>query len=115
MAAPSSLSYPLFEVLGIALKYKGFPHIDHTGRRTYSDMKSSFSVPVVAEKLIQALEAKVADLIALSHELNRENRQLKLRTAELQRERKELLERQRKASEAVDNTLQRLRNIEGGS
>ena len=49
----------------------------------------------VAEKLIQSLEKKIADLIELSNELNRENRQLKLRTAELQRERKELLERQR--------------------
>jgi uncharacterized protein (TIGR02449 family) len=69
----------------------------------------------VAEKLIQALEAKVADLIELSRELNRENRQLKLRTAELQRERRELLERQRQASEHVNNTLERLRKIEGGS
>jgi len=69
----------------------------------------------VAEKLIQALEAKVADLIELSRELNGENRQLKLRTAELQRERRELLERQRQASEHVNNTLERLRKIEGGS
>ena len=67
------------------------------------------------EKLIQALEAKVADLIALSKELNRENRQLKLRTAELQRERRELLEKQRLAGEHVQNTLERLRKIEGGS
>lgn len=69
----------------------------------------------MAEKLIQALEAKVADLIELSRELNGENRQLKLRTAELQRERRELLERQRQASEHVNNTLERLRKIEGGS
>lgn len=69
----------------------------------------------MAEKLIQALEAKVADLIALSKELNRENRQLKLRTAELQRERRELLEKQRLAGEHVQNTLERLRKIEGGS
>jgi len=68
----------------------------------------------VAEKLIQALEAKVADLIELSRELNRENRQLKLRTAELQRERKDLLERQRQAENHVNNTLERLRRIEGG-
>lgn len=67
----------------------------------------------MAEKLIQALEAKVADLIELSRELNRENRQLKLRTAELQRERRELLERQRLASEHVNTTLERLRKIEG--
>ena len=69
----------------------------------------------MAEKLIKALEAKVADLIELSRELNRENRQLKLRTAELQRERRELLERQRQAGEHVDQTLARLRKIEGGS
>ena len=36
----------------------------------------------VAEKLIQSLEKKIAELIELSNELNRENRQLKLRTAE---------------------------------
>lgn len=69
----------------------------------------------MAEKLIKALEAKVADLIELSRELNRENRQLKLRTVELQRERRELLERQRQAGEHVSQTLDRLRKIEGGS
>ena len=73
------------------------------------------SVTPVAEKLIQTLEAKVADLIALARDLNAENRALKARTAELQRERKELLERHRQASEHVDNTLARLRKIEGNS
>ena len=43
----------------------------------------------VADNLIQALEKKVNDLIELSRELNRENRALKLRAAELQRERRE--------------------------
>ena len=69
----------------------------------------------VAEKLIQSLEKKVADLIELSNELNRENRQLKLRTAELQRERKDLLERQRQAGEFITGSLERLRKIEGGA
>ncbi len=69
----------------------------------------------MAEKLIQALEAKVADLIALSKELNRENRQLKFRTAELQRERRELLEKQHRAGEHVQHSLDRLRKIEHGS
>ncbi|MDA0629972.1 MAG: hypothetical protein O2981_01195, partial [Proteobacteria bacterium] len=63
----------------------------------------------MAEKLIQALENKVADLIGLSRDLNRENRQLKLRLAELQRERRELLERQRQAGEHINSTLDRLR------
>jgi cell shape-determining protein MreC len=45
----------------------------------------------VADNLIQALEKKVNDLIELSRELNRENRALKLRAAELQRESRELL------------------------
>lgn len=67
------------------------------------------------ENLIQALEKKVADLIALSRELNRENRALKLRAAELQRERRELLERQRQASEHVENSLSRLRSLESGA
>ena len=69
----------------------------------------------VAEKLIQALENKVADLIGLSRDLNRENRQLKLRLAELQRERRELLERQRQAGDHIYSTLDRLRKIEGGA
>lgn len=68
----------------------------------------------MAEKLIQALEAKVADLIELSRELNRENRQLKLRAAELQRERRDLLARQKEAGEHISETLERLRKIEGG-
>ena len=71
------------------------------------------SVPSVADNLIQALEKKVNDLIELSRELNRENRALKLRAAELQRERRELLERQRQASEHVETSLARLRSLDG--
>ena len=67
----------------------------------------------MAENLIQALETKVTDLIELSRELNRENRALKLRTAELQKERRELLERQRQASEHVETSLARLRSMDG--
>jgi len=87
-----------------------------TGRRANPIVSGTpcSSVTVVAEKLIQALETKIADLIELSRELNRENRQLKLRAAELQRERRELLEKQRLAGEHVNNTLERLRKIEGG-
>ena len=73
------------------------------------------SVIAVAEKLIQALENKVADLIGLSRDLNRDNRQLKLRLAELQRERRELLERQRQAGDHINSTLDRLRKIESGA
>ena len=73
------------------------------------------SVTLVADDLIQALEKKVNDLIALSRELNRENRALKLRAAELQRERRELLERQRQASEHVENSIARLRSLDGGA
>jgi uncharacterized protein (TIGR02449 family) len=69
----------------------------------------------VADNLIQALEKKVNDLIELSRELNRENRALKLRAAELQRERRELLERQRQASEHVETSLARLRSLDGSS
>ena len=73
------------------------------------------SVPFVADNLIQALEKKVNDLIELSRQLNRENRSLKLRAAELQRERRELLERQRLASEHVESSLSRLRSLDGGA
>jgi hypothetical protein len=38
---------------------------------------------------------------------------LKLRTAELQKERRELLERQRQASEHVETSLARLRSLDG--
>ena len=80
-------------------------------------MRSSLqrSVPSVADNLIQALEKKVNDLIELSRELNRENRALKLRAAELQRERRELLERQRQASEHVETSLARLRSLDGSA
>jgi len=76
---------------------------------------SQRSVPSVADNLIQALEKKVNDLIELSRELNRENRALKLRAAELQRERRELLERQRQASEHVETSLARLRSLDGSA
>ena len=77
--------------------------------------RSQRSVPSVADNLIQALEKKVNDLIELSRELNRENRALKLRAAELQRERRELLERQRQASEHVESSLARLRSLDGNA
>ena len=69
----------------------------------------------MADNLIQALEKKVNDLIELSRELKRENRALKLRAAELQRERRELLERQRQASEHVETSLARLRSLDGSA
>ena len=69
----------------------------------------------MADNLILALEKKVGDLIELSRELNRENRALKLRAAELQRERRELLERQRQASEHVETSLARLRSLDGSA
>ena len=69
----------------------------------------------MADNLIQALEKKENDLNELSRELNRENRALKLRAAELQRERRELLERQRQAGEHVENSLARLRSLDGSA
>ena len=78
-------------------------------------IRNLHSVTSVADNLIQALEKKVNDLIELSREMNRENRALKLRAAELQRERRELLERQRQASEHVENSLARLRSLDGGA
>ena len=76
---------------------------------------NQYSVTLVADNLILALEKKVSGLIELSRELNRENRALKLRAAELQRERRELLERQRQASEHVETSLARLRSLDGGA
>ena len=77
--------------------------------------RSQRSVPSVADNLIQTLEKKVIDLIELSRKLNRENRALKLRAAELLRERRELLERQRQAGEHVENSLARLRSLDGSA
>jgi uncharacterized protein (TIGR02449 family) len=76
---------------------------------------NQYSVTLVADNLILALEKKVNDLLELSRELNRENRALKLRAAELQRERRELLERQRQASEHVETSLARLRSLDGSA
>ena len=78
-------------------------------------VSNRYSVTLVADNLILALEKKVGDLIELSRELNRENRALKLRAAELQRERRELLERQRQASEHVETSLARLRSLDAGA
>ena len=89
--------------------------MNSTGERTIRGWEQGEHIPTKKKlELIQSLEKKIADLIELSNELNRENRQLKLRTAELQRERKELLERQRQAGDFINGSLERLRKIEGG-
>jgi uncharacterized protein (TIGR02449 family) len=66
----------------------------------------------VTDKLVKALETKVNDLIELSMELKLENQGLKKRLTDLQHEKRNLLEKQRRASDYVDRSINRLKSIE---
>ena len=66
----------------------------------------------VSDKLVKTLETKVNDLIELSTEQKLENQALKKRVADLQRERKDLLERHRLASDYIDRSINRLSSLE---
>ena len=65
----------------------------------------------VSDKLIKTFETKVNDLIELSTEQKLENQALKKRVADLQRERKDLLERHRLASDYIDRSINRLSTL----
>ena len=66
----------------------------------------------MADNLIQALEKKVNDLIELSTELKLENQALKKRLADLQHEKRDLLERHRRAGDYIDRSINRLNSLE---
>jgi len=66
----------------------------------------------VSDKLVKTLETKVNDLIELSTELKLENQALKKRLADLQHEKRDLLERHRLASDYIDRSINRLSSLE---
>ena len=63
-------------------------------------------------KLVKTLESKVGDLIDLSTELKLENQALKKRLTDLQHEKRELLERQRKSGDYIERSISRLNALE---
>lgn len=63
-------------------------------------------------KLVKTLESKVGDLIDLSTELKLENQALKKRLTDLQHEKRELLERQRKSGDYIERSISRLKSLE---
>ena len=66
----------------------------------------------VSDKLVKTLETKVNDLIELSTELKLENQALKKRLADLQHEKRDLLERHRLAGDHIDRSINRLSSLE---
>ena len=66
----------------------------------------------MSDKLVKTLESKVGDLIDLSTELKLENQALKKRLTDLQHEKRELLERQRKSGDYIERSISRLTALE---
>ncbi|MDB2441216.1 hypothetical protein N9W72_06420 [Luminiphilus sp.] len=66
----------------------------------------------MSDKLVKTLESKVGDLIDLSTELKLENQALKKRLTDLQHEKRELLERQRKSGDYIERSISRLKRLE---
>ena len=66
----------------------------------------------VSDKLVKTLETKVNDLIELSTELKLENQALKKRLADLQHEKRDLLERHGRAGDYIDRSINRLNSLE---
>ena len=66
----------------------------------------------VSDKLVKTLETKVNDLIELSTELKLENQALKKRLADLQHEKRDLLERHRLAGDCIERSINRLSSLE---
>ena len=66
----------------------------------------------MSDKLVKTLESKVGDLIDLSTELKLENQALKKRLTDLQHEKRELLERQRKSGDYNERSISRLKALE---
>ena len=66
----------------------------------------------VSDKFVKTLETKVNDLIELSTELKLENQALKKRLADLQHEKRNLLERHRLVGDYIDQSINRLSSLE---
>lgn len=66
----------------------------------------------MAEDQLKSLENKIDELIALCRELNRENQMLKAKSADWQRERQALIDKNELARSKVEAMLDRLRALE---
>ena len=66
----------------------------------------------MAENQLKTLEQKIDELITLCHDLNRENQSLKAASANWQRERQELIDKNELARSKVESMLDRLRSME---
>ena len=66
----------------------------------------------VSDKLVKPQETKGNDLIELGTELKLENQALKKRLADLQHEKRDLLERHRRAGDYIDRSINRLNSLE---
>ena len=86
--------------------------LTHLSRLPIVKLKRRKGAISVTDKLVKALETKVNDLSELSMELKLENQGLKKRLTDLQHEKRNLLEKQRRASDYVDRSINRLKSIE---
>jgi cell division protein ZapB len=66
----------------------------------------------MAENQLKVLEQKIDELITLCNQLNRENQALKAESANWQRERKDLMDRNEVARNKVEAMISRLRTME---
>lgn len=66
----------------------------------------------MADSALQALEARIDELVALCHELNRENRRLKSENSGWRHEREDLLQKNELARSKVEAMIARLRAME---
>ena len=66
----------------------------------------------MAEDQLKALEAKIDELITLCADLNRENHMLKSKSADWQRERQSLIDKNELARSKVESMIDRLRALE---
>jgi cell division protein ZapB len=66
----------------------------------------------MAENQLKVLEQKIDELIALCSDLNQENQALKADSANWQRERKDLMDRNEVARNKVEAMISRLRTME---
>ncbi|MCB1676106.1 MAG: TIGR02449 family protein [Halioglobus sp.] len=66
----------------------------------------------MADKQLKAVEQKIDELIALCHDLNRENRALQLESANWRRERQDLIDQNELARTRMQAMLDRLRTME---
>lgn len=90
--------------------------IDRPGRAQYSSptpIKTRFRT--MSDDLLEALEAKMELLIQTCEELQRENRELRTKANDWQRERVRLIEKNELARGRVEAMITRLKSLEADS